>query len=93
MPLLTSSPTSGKALPRSSLGKFHHLLSLGQHPLPPQPPKPHLARGLHPLQDTEKHDDPGQQQAEAEVPANLPGSADALAALNVQDISAVGNNG
>lgn len=52
----------------------------------------HLARGLHPLQDTEEHDDPGQQQAEAEVPANLPRSADALAALYVQDIAAVGNN-
>lgn len=61
-----------QALSSPSPGKFYHPLSLGQHPLAPQPlhldtqpAKPHLARGLHPLQDTEKHDDPGQQQAEA----------------------------
>lgn len=91
---LQAEPSSGPPFP--SPGGPYHLPLLGQHPLAlqplslgTQPPVPHLARGLHPLEDTEKHDDPGQQQAEAEVPADLAGSADALAALNVQDVAAV----
>lgn len=95
MPSFRQSPAQSP----SSLRWVNHLLSLGHTLLPfqplnfgTQPPKPHLARGLHPLEDTEEHDDPGQQQAEAEVPANLPRLANALASLNVQDIAAVGDN-
>lgn len=62
-------------------------------PRPPGPPRLHLARGLHPLEDAQEDDDPGQQQAEAQVPADLPGTADALAALDVQDVAAGGDKG
>lgn len=51
----------------------------------------HLARGLHTLEDTEEHDDPGEQQAKAEVPADVPGTSDALASLDVEDVAAVGD--
>lgn len=75
------------ALP--SPGSLHPIQSLR----PLGPPRLHLARRLHTLEDTEEHDDPGQQQAEAEVPADLPRAADALAALDVEDVAAVGDKG
>lgn len=89
-PQVLSSPHWVNSITFSTLAST--LLPLQPLNFGPQPPKPHLARGLHPFEDTEEHDDPGQQQAEAEVPAYLPRLPDALAALNVQDIATVGDN-
>lgn len=74
------------------------LLQEALHPFQPQastlgPPRLHLARGLHTLEDTEEHNDPGKQQAEAEVPADVPRAADTLAALDVENVAAVEDEG
>lgn len=87
----------------SSQLKSIHPLRLGPHPASSRKPSPfpasqasrasqlHLARGLHTLEDTEVHDDPGEQQAKAEVPADMPGTSNAPASLDVEDIAAVGD--
>lgn len=92
-----SSPFSSSQL------KSIHPLRLSLHPASSRKPSPfpasqasrasqlHLARRLHTLEDTEEHDDPGEQQAKAEVPADVPGTSDALASLDVEDVAAVGD--